>query len=42
MVNIKGEYEVCEHRAFHLQALYNNDAKIMISPEILFTIIKLF
>lgn len=26
----------CEHRAFHLYALYNNGARLMICPEILF------
>ena len=34
--HVKGRYEDCEHRAFHLQAINNNNAKIMISPEIIF------
>lgn len=34
--HIKGAYEDCEHRAFHLQAIHNDDAKIMISNEVLF------
>ena len=29
-------YDDCEHRAFHLEAIRKNDAKIRISPEILF------
>jgi len=29
-------YEDCEHRAFHIQARQNSDARIMISPEVLF------
>ena len=35
--HIKGLYEDCEHRAFHQQARINSGAKIMISPEIVFT-----
>ena len=35
-VNVDGLYEDCEHRAFHIQAIQNSHAKIMISPEILF------
>lgn len=35
--HIKGKYEDCEHRAFHQMARINSGAKIMISPEILFT-----
>lgn len=35
--HIKGLYEDCEHRAFHQQARLNSGARIMISPEILFT-----
>jgi hypothetical protein len=35
-VNVDGLYEDCEHRAFHIQAIQNSYAKIMISPEILF------
>ena len=34
--SVDGRYEDCEHRAFHLQAIKNSGAKIMISPEILF------
>ena len=29
-------YEDCEHRSFHLQAIKNSGARIMISPEVLF------
>lgn len=36
-VNVDGRYEDCEHRAFHIQARQNSGARIMISPEILFT-----
>jgi hypothetical protein len=36
-ITVDGRYEDCEHRAFHIQATKNNGAKIMISPEILFT-----
>lgn len=35
-LNIDGRYEDCEHRAFHIQAITNSNARIMISPEILF------
>lgn len=35
-VTVDGRYEDCEHRAFHLQAIKNSGAKIMISPDILF------
>jgi len=35
--HIKGRYEDCEHRAFHQMARQNSAARIMISPEILFT-----
>lgn len=35
-VNVNGLYEDCEHRAFHIQARQKSDAKIMISPDILF------
>ena len=31
------KYEDCEHRAFHIQARQNSGAKIMISPEVLFS-----
>lgn len=34
--NVDGRYEDCEHRPFHLQAIINSDAKIMISPEVIF------
>ena len=34
--HVKGAVEDCEHRAFHLDAINKFDAKIMISPEILF------
>ena len=35
--NVNGFYEDCEHRAFHLEAINKNGARIRISPEILFT-----
>jgi hypothetical protein len=34
---VDGRYEDCEHRAFHIQARQNSGARIMISPEILFS-----
>jgi len=34
--HIKGRYEDCEHRAFHQMARKINNARIMISPEIVF------
>lgn len=34
--NVNGFFEDCEHRAFHLQGIRKNNAKIRISPEILF------
>ena len=34
--NVNGFYEDCEHRAFHVQAITNSGARIMISPEIIF------
>jgi len=34
--HIKGRYEDCEHRAFHMKAINNDDAKIMITKDILF------
>jgi hypothetical protein len=37
---VNGYYEDCEHRAFHLLAINNNNAKIRISPEIIFTPLK--
>jgi len=33
---LDGKYEDCEHRAFHIQAIQNSRARIMISPEVLF------
>jgi hypothetical protein len=36
-ITVDGRYEDCEHRAFHFQALFKKDAKIRISPEILFS-----
>jgi hypothetical protein len=35
--HIKGRYEDCEHRAFHQMARKRSGAKIMISPEVLFS-----
>jgi len=35
--HVKGEIEDCEHRAFHVQAINNDDAKIMISNDTLFS-----
>ena len=34
--HIKGEVEDCEHRAFHAQAINNDNANIMITKDILF------
>lgn len=34
--HIKGAHEDCEHRAFHIQAINKDDARIMISPEKMF------
>jgi glycosyltransferase involved in cell wall biosynthesis len=34
--NINRKYEDCEHRLFHITALRQNDARIMISPEYIF------
>lgn len=34
--NVNGKYEDCEHRLFHISAIKQNNAKIMISPEILY------
>ena len=34
--HVKGKFEDCEHRAFHVQAINKDNAKIMISPEIMF------
>ena len=36
-VTLDGKYEDCEHRAFHIQARQNSGARIMISPEVLFS-----
>ena len=33
---VNGHYEDCEHRSFHLQAIRNSGARIVISPEIIF------
>jgi glycosyltransferase involved in cell wall biosynthesis len=34
--HIKGKHEDCEHRAFHMKAINNDEAKIMITKDILF------
>jgi len=34
--HIKGKYEDCEHRPFHIQAINNDNARIMITKDILF------
>jgi hypothetical protein len=31
-----GPDQDCEHRSFHLRAIFNNDAIVAISPEVLF------
>ena len=36
-VTVDGRYEDCEHRAFHMQAIFKKNAQIRISPEILFS-----
>ena len=36
-VTVDGRYEDCEHRPFHLEAVFKKGAKIRISPEILFS-----
>jgi hypothetical protein len=36
-VTVDGRYEDCEHRAFHIQARQKSGARIMISPEVLFS-----
>ena len=33
---VNGHYEDCEHRSFHLMAIKNSNARILISPEIIF------
>ena len=35
-VTVDGNYEDCEHRAFHIKARQNSGARIMISPKVLF------
>jgi len=35
--HIKGKYEDCEHRAFHMEAIIKNKARIMISSEVIFS-----
>jgi hypothetical protein len=35
--HVNGFYEDCEHRLFHINALHNNNARIMISSDKLFT-----
>jgi hypothetical protein len=37
--HVKARFEDCEHRAFHIQAINNDNAKIMISPERLFVLL---
>jgi len=34
--HIKGKYEDCEHRAFHMKAINNDEANIMITKDVLF------
>lgn len=36
-INVDGRYEDCEHRSFHIQSRQNSGAKIMITPDILFS-----
>jgi hypothetical protein len=36
-VTVDGKYEDCEHRAFHIQARQNSGARIMVSPEVIFS-----
>jgi hypothetical protein len=36
-INVDGRYEDCEHRAFHIQARQKSGARIMISPDIIFS-----
>ena len=33
---LDGRYEDCEHRAFHMKAINNDNAKIMITNEVIF------
>ena len=35
--HVKGRYEDCEHRSFHVEAMNKINAKIMISPEVIFS-----
>ena len=35
-VTVDGRYEDCEHRAFHIMARQRSNARIMISPEVVF------
>jgi hypothetical protein len=35
-IGVNAKFEDCEHRAFHMQAINTNGARIRISPEILF------
>ena len=35
-VTVNGIYEDCEHRAFHVQGIKKNNARIRISPDVLF------
>jgi hypothetical protein len=35
--HVKGRHEDCEHRAFHVEAINKNNAKIMISSEVIFS-----
>lgn len=35
--NINSKYEDCEHRSFHILAFYNDNAKIMITRDVLFS-----
>jgi len=36
-ITVDGRHEDCEHRAFHIQARQKSGARIMISPEVLFS-----
>ena len=36
-ITVDGRYEDCEHRAFHMQAIFKKGAKIRIAPDVLFT-----
>jgi len=35
--HVNGRYEDCEHRAFHVEAINKNNAKIRIAPEVIFS-----